>query len=179
MSGRASEAAIDPIVGRARFAVLAARFNEEISEKLLDGALGAFTIHGVPRKSVDVHWVPGSFELPQAALALARTRRYAGIVCLGVVIKGETPHYDYVARVAAHGIGRAALDTGVPISFGVITALTAEQAWARAGGAVGNRGEEAALATLQMAGWLHALKSPRASSGKGRIPASRRGAARG
>jgi 6,7-dimethyl-8-ribityllumazine synthase len=179
MSGRASEATIDPIVGRARFAVLAARFNEEISEKLLDGALGAFVTHGVPRKAVDVHWVPGSFELPQAALALARTRRYAGIVCVGVVIKGETPHFDYVARAAAQGIGRAALDTGVPISFGVITALTAEQAWARAGGAVGNRGEEAAMATLQMAGWLHAIRSPRAPSRKGRLQASRRGAARG
>jgi 6,7-dimethyl-8-ribityllumazine synthase len=123
--------------------------------------------------------VPGSFELPQAALALARTRRYAGIVCVGVVIKGETPHYDYVARAAAQGIGRAALDTGVPISFGVITALTEEQAWARAGGAVGNRGEEAALATLQMAGWLRRIRSPRAAARtKGRRP-SRRAASRG
>jgi len=179
MSGRATHAAIDPIVGTARFAVLAARFNEEISGKLLDGALSAFNTHGVPRKSVDVHWVPGSFELPQAALALARTRRYAGIVCVGVVIKGETPHYDYVARAAAQGIGRAALDTGVPISFGVITALTEEQAWARAGGAVGNRGEEAALATLQMAGWLHRIRSPRAAARtKGPRP-SRRAASRG
>jgi 6,7-dimethyl-8-ribityllumazine synthase len=179
MSGRASEAAIDPIVGRARFAVLAARFNEEISGKLLDGALSALATHGVPRKSVDVHWVPGSFELPQAALALARTRRYAGIVCLGVVIKGETPHYDYVARAAAEGIGRAALDTGVPISFGVITALTEEQAWARAGGAMGNRGEEAALATLQMAGWLHGVRTPRASAGNKGLRAGRRDARRG
>jgi 6,7-dimethyl-8-ribityllumazine synthase len=179
MSRRATQAAIDPIVGTARFAVLAARFNEEISGKLLDGALRAFNTHGVPRKSVDVHWVPGSFELPQAALALARTQRYAGIVCVGVVIKGETPHYDYVARAAAQGIGRAALDTGVPISFGVITALTEEQAWARAGGAVGNRGEEAALATLQMAGWLHRIRSPRAAARtKGPRP-SRRAASRG
>ena len=179
MSGRAAEGAIEPIVGRARFAVLAARFNEEISEKLLAGALGSFATHGVPRKSVDVHWVPGSFELPQAALALARTRRYAGIVCVGVVIKGETPHYDYVARAAADGIGRAALDTGVPISFGVITALTTEQAWARAGGAVGNRGEEAALATLEMAGWFHTIKNSRSSLRKRRSRGGRRGAARG
>ena len=128
---------------------------------------------------MEVHWVPGSFELPQAALALARTRRYAGVVCVGVVIKGETPHYDYVARSAAEGITRAALDTGVPISFGVITALTTEQAWARAGGGVGNRGEEAALATLEMAGWLHAITSARASSRKGRLRAGRRGARRG
>ena len=179
MSGRASEAAIDPIVGRARFAVLAARFNEEISGKLLDGALSAFATHGVSRTSVDVHWVPGSFELPQAALALARTRRYAGIVCVGVVIKGETPHYDYVARAAAEGIGRAALDSGVPISFGVITALTEEQAWARAGGAVGNRGEEAALATLQMAGWLHGIRRSSRSAARDGVRASRPGARRG
>ena len=179
MSGRASVAIIDPIVGRARFAVLAARFNEEISGKLLDGALSAFATHGVARKLVDVHWVPGSFELPQAALALARTQRYAGIVCLGVVIKGETPHYDYVARAAAQGIGRAALDTGVPISFGVITALTEEQAWARAGGAVGNRGEEAALATLEMAGWLHGIRTPQPSAGKKAVRAGRRDTRRG
>ncbi len=159
MGGRASEAAINPVVERQRFAVLAARFNEAISEKLLDGALAAFIVHGVPRKAVDVHWVPGSFELPQAALALARTGRYAGIVCVGVVIKGETPHWEYVSRAAADGIGRAALDTGVPMSFGVITALSPEQAWARAGGSVANRGQEAALATLEMAGWLHTLRA--------------------
>ena len=161
MSGRASEAVIDPVVARQRFAVLAGRFNEAISEKLLDGALRAFATHGVPRPAVETHWVPGSFELPQAAMALARTGRYAGIVCVGVVIKGETPHWNYVASAAAEGIARAALDSGVPISFGVITALTTEQAWARAGGAVGNRGEEAALATLQMAGWLHGLAATR------------------
>ena len=182
MAGPAPEAAINPIVERQRFAVLAARFNEAISEKLLDGALGVFARHRVPRSSVEVHWVPGSFELPQAALALARTGCYAGIVCVGVVIKGETPHFEYVARAAAEGIGRAALETGVPMSFGVITALSAEQAWARAGGAVGNRGGEAALATLEMAGWLHALKAlpprrngrpARGSQGRRSTPKSR------
>jgi 6,7-dimethyl-8-ribityllumazine synthase len=175
MSGRASQGVIDPVVTRQRFAVLAARFNEAISEKLLDGALGAFATHGVPRKAVDVHWVPGSFELPQAALALAQTGRYAGIVCVGAVIKGETPHWDYVASAAAQGIGRAALKSGVPMSFGVITALTSEQAWARAGGAVGNRGREAALATLQMAGWLHALSGGRRGRQDGELARRRRG----
>jgi 6,7-dimethyl-8-ribityllumazine synthase len=175
MSGQAPEAIIDPTtVGRRRFAVVAARFNEPISEKLLAGALGAFAAHGVRRKAVDVHWVPGSFELPQAALALARTGRYAGIVCVGAVIKGETPHFDYVAGAAAQGIGRAALDSGVPMSFGVITALTSEQAWARAGGAVGNRGEEAARATLQMCGWLSSL----GGRGRGRQAGRRRRARR-
>jgi 6,7-dimethyl-8-ribityllumazine synthase len=173
MSGRASEAVIDPIVTRQRFAVVAARFNEAISEKLLDGALGAFAAHGVPADQVDAHWVPGSFELPQAAQALAQTGRYAGIVCVGTVIKGETPHWDYVASAAAQGIGRAALDAGVPISFGVITALTSEQAWARAGGPVGNRGQEAALATLQMAGWLYTVRRGQ-RGGQDRRPARRR-----
>ena len=175
MSGRASEAVVDPIVARQRFAVLAARFNEAISEKLLDGALQAFATHGVPRAAVETHWVPGSFELPQAALALARTGRYAGIVCVGAVIKGETPHWDYVAGAAAQGIGRAALESGIPISFGVITALTTEQAWARAGGAVGNRGQEAALATLEMAGWFHSLAAGRRRKGDGVGASSRRG----
>ncbi len=158
MAGRAPAARISPSLARERFAVVAARFNEAISKKLLDGALQAFGAHGISGRAVEVHWVPGSFELPQAALALARTGRYAGIVCVGVVIKGETPHFQYVAGAAAQGIGRAALDTGVPMSFGVITALNEEQAWARAGGAVGNRGEEAALATLEMAGWLRATR---------------------
>jgi 6,7-dimethyl-8-ribityllumazine synthase len=148
-----------------RFAVVAARFNEAISKRLEEGAVAAFASHGIGGPAVEVHWVPGSFELPQAALALARTRRYAGIVCVGVVIKGETPHFDYVAGAAAQGIARAALETGVPVGFGVITALTEEQAWARAGGAVGNRGEEAALATLEMARWMAGSRSRHSSKG--------------
>jgi 6,7-dimethyl-8-ribityllumazine synthase len=139
--------------------VIAARFNEAISKKLLDGALEAFAAQGIAEPAVEVHWVPGSFELSQAALALARTRRYAAIVCVGVVIKGETPHFDYVAGAAADGIGRAALQSGVPMSFGVITALTEEQAWARAGGAVGNRGREAALAAIEMAAWMQSMRA--------------------
>jgi len=160
MAGRAPVATISRTLARARFAVVAARFNEDISRQLLDGALRAFAAHGVGGGAVDVHWVPGSFELPQAALLLARGGRYAGIVCVGVVIKGETPHFEYVAGVAAQGISRAALDTGVPMGFGVITALNEAQAWARAGGAVGNRGADAALATLHMAGWMRGIRGP-------------------
>ena len=158
MAGSAPRTTTRSTVKQGRFAVVAARFNEAISKRLLDGALAALAGHGLGGPAVETHWVPGSFELPQAALALARTGRYTGIVCVGVVIKGETPHYDYVAGAAVHGIQRVALDTGVPVSFGVITALTEEQAWARAGGAVGNRGEEAALATLEMAGWLREVR---------------------
>jgi 6,7-dimethyl-8-ribityllumazine synthase len=174
MAGRAPGVSIRPIAGGERFAVVAGRFNEPISEKLLAGALAAFASHGVSGAAVEAHWVPGAFELPQAALALARTGRYAGIVCVGAVIKGETPHWDYVAGAAAQGIGRAALETGVPMGFGLITALNAEQAWARAGGSVGNRGEEAARATLEMAGWLRDLGADRGRARAGGPAALRR-----
>lgn len=142
-----------------RFAVVAARFNEPISKKLADGAVAALEAGGVPGGQIETHWVPGSFELPQAALALARTGRYAGIVGVGVVIRGETPHFDFVAGEAARGLSSVALSTGVPVSFGVITALTEAQAWERAGGAVGHRGEEAARAALEMAVWKRELRS--------------------
>ena len=137
-----------------RFGVIVARFNEGISKRLLDGALEAFRSHGCDPSRVEVHWVPGSFELPQAALHLARTGRFAALVCLGVVIRGETPHYEHVAREAATGIREVALGTGVPAAFGVVTALNEVQAWERAGGKVGNRGEEAALAAVEMADFV-------------------------
>jgi len=141
---------------RGRFAVVASRFNEPIVKKLVDGAVEAFTAGGVPAQAVDVYWVPGSFELPLAAQHLVRSKRYAGIACVGVVIKGETPHFDYVAGEAAAGIRTVALAAAVPVTFGVITALTETQAWARAGGNVGNRGAEAAEAALEMADFLAA-----------------------
>jgi 6,7-dimethyl-8-ribityllumazine synthase len=137
--------------GARRVAVVAARFNEAIVKRLAEGAVEAFTAGGVAPASVEVHWVPGSFELPQAARCLALTGRYAAIACVGVVIRGETPHFEHVAREAATGIREVALATGVPVTFGVITALTEEQAWDRAGGAVGHRGREAAEAALEMA----------------------------
>jgi 6,7-dimethyl-8-ribityllumazine synthase len=145
---------LDPLHHAVRFAVVAARFNERISKRLLAGALRALSSAGLPDEAVEVHWVPGSFELPQAAACLARTGRYDAIVCVGCVIKGETPHFDFVAGQAAAGIQRVALDTGVPTTFGVITALTEEQAWERAGGAVGNRGQEAADAAVEMAAFV-------------------------
>ncbi len=141
----------------ARFVVVAARFNERITKKLVEGALHAFSSSGVGADAVDVHWVPGSFELPQAAALLARSRRYAAIVCVGCVIRGQTPHFEHLAREAAAGIQRVAFETGVPATFGVITALSEEQAWERAGGEVGNRGEEAAHAALEMAAFKRSL----------------------
>ena len=151
---------------RGRFAVVAGRFNEPVSKKLVDGAVGALAAHGITGNDLEVHWVPGSFELGQAAHALAMTRRFAAIVCVGAVIKGATPHFDYVCGAAAQGITHAALATGVPISFGVITALTEEQAWERAGGPVGNRGEEAALAAIEMAEFVRNTKASRPASPK-------------
>lgn len=137
--------------GSRRFAIVAARFNERITERLVDGARRAFAAAKIPAEDVELHWVPGSFELPQAAAHLAGTGAYAAIVCVGCVIRGETPHFEHVAREAASGIREVALATGVPAAFGLITALDEAQAWARAGGAVGNRGEEAAEAALEMA----------------------------
>lgn len=134
--------------------MLAARFNEPITKRLVDGALHAFSAAKVSPEHIEVHWVPGSFELPQAAAHLAASRRYAGIVCVGVVIRGQTPHFEHVAREAATGIREVAVATGVPVTFGVITALSEEQAWERAGGSVGNRGEEAADAALEMAAFV-------------------------
>jgi 6,7-dimethyl-8-ribityllumazine synthase len=138
----------------ARFGVVAARFNEPIVKKLVDGAVAAFAAGGVGTAAIDVHWVPGSFEVPLAAQHLATSGRYAGIACVGVVIRGETPHFEHVAREAATGIRSVALATGIPVTFGLIVALTEQQAWARAGGDVGNRGAEAAEAALEMVRFL-------------------------
>jgi 6,7-dimethyl-8-ribityllumazine synthase len=155
-----------------RFAVVAARFNERITQRLVAGALAALRAARLGPDAIEVHWVPGSFELPQAASYLAATGRYAGIVCVGVVIRGQTPHFEHVAREAASGIRQVALDSGVPAGFGVITALTEEQAWARAGGEVGNRGEEAAEAVLQMAEWIRQLGNHRPGRSSKRVTAS-------
>jgi 6,7-dimethyl-8-ribityllumazine synthase len=141
--------------------VVAARFNEPISRRLVDGARHAFAAAKVAEDRVEVHWVPGSFELPQAAMHLAATGRYAGIVCVGVVIRGQTPHFEHVAREAAAGIRHVALTTGVPTGFGVITTLDEDQALARSGGAVGNRGEEAAAAVIEMAAFVQQIRKRR------------------
>jgi len=166
--------------GSLRFAIVAARFNERITQRLVAGALQALRAARLGPDAIEVHWVPGSFELPQAASHLAATGRYAGIVCVGVVIRGQTPHFEHVAREAASGIRQVALATGVPATFGLITALSEEQAWARAGGEVGNRGEEAAEAALQMAEWIRSMRDggvegERASRSPARVTPSEAG----
>jgi 6,7-dimethyl-8-ribityllumazine synthase len=133
-----------------RVAIVASRFHEAITMRLVDGARAALLGHGVQAGDVRVVWVPGAFELPQAAAGLARSGDVDALVCVGCVIRGETPHFEYVAGEAARGISEVGRSTGVPTTFGVITANTRDQAEARAGGVVGNRGEEAALAALEL-----------------------------
>jgi 6,7-dimethyl-8-ribityllumazine synthase len=130
------------------YAIAVGRFYEELAARLVAGAAGVFERAGA---AVDVHAVPGAYELPLAASYCAGSGRYAGIACLGAVIRGETDHYDHVCGAAASGIARVALDTGVPCAFGVLTVDTMEQALARAGGAKRHQGEDAAEAVLAMA----------------------------
>lgn len=134
-----------------RFAVVAARFNREVVDRLLDGALRAFERHGVAPGDVEVHRVPGAWEIPQALAALARRGGCDGLVALGAVVRGGTPHFEYVAAECSRGIAEVARQFALPVAFGVLTCDTMEQALARAGGAAGNKGEEAALAALEMA----------------------------
>ncbi len=133
------------------FGIVASRFNDFIVRRLLDGALDAIGRHGGDLSSVDVVWVPGSYEIPVAAKQLALSGRYDAVVCLGAVIRGATAHFDYVANGAASGISSVALETNLPVIFGVITTETIEQAIERAGTKLGNKGFEAAVTAIEMA----------------------------
>jgi 6,7-dimethyl-8-ribityllumazine synthase len=137
-----------------RFAIVASRFNAMVTEALLSGCRDAMARHGVPEDRVDVAWVPGSFEIPLVARKLAEGGRYAAVICLGCVIRGETSHYDHVAGQAAAGVMQAALATGVPVIFGILTTETVEQALNRAGLKSGNKGADAALAAIEMVNLL-------------------------
>jgi 6,7-dimethyl-8-ribityllumazine synthase len=137
-------------VGR-RVAVVASRFNEPIVKKLVDGALQALLKYGVVFEDIDVVWVPGAWELPVAARWLLASERYDGIVAVGAVIRGETAHFDYIACEASKGLAAASAESETPIGFGVLTCDTEEEAEARAGGEHGNKGWDAAVATLEMA----------------------------
>jgi len=133
-----------------RFAVVAARFNALIVDPLVAGAIDGLKRHGIPDDRIDLVRVPGSFEIPVVAQRLAESKKYAAVVCLGAVIKGETDHYDHVAGATTSGIAQAALSTGVPVIFGVLTCDTLEQALNRAGGKAGNKGFEAAATAVEM-----------------------------
>lgn len=141
-----------------RVAVVATRYNEPVLERLRAGALEALQSHGARPEDIDVVLVPGAFELPLAVRAVAKRGRYDAIVALGCVVRGETPHFDYVAGECAAGITRVMLDTGVPVGFGVLTVENFEQAIERSGGSVGNKGAEAALAAVEMATLLARLE---------------------
>jgi 6,7-dimethyl-8-ribityllumazine synthase len=134
-----------------KFAIVISRFNEFITSRLLSGAQDCLERHGVAAKDIDVAWVPGSFEIPVTALRIAQTHRYDAVVCLGAVIRGQTPHFDYIAAEVSKGVAQVAMASGVPTIFGVITADTIEQAVERAGTKAGNKGADAAASAIEMA----------------------------
>lgn len=146
-----------------RFAVVVARFNATVTTSLLSGCLDTLTRHGVDAERVDVAWVPGSFEIPIVAKRLAESGRYAAVICLGCVIRGETGHYDHVAGQSAAGVLQAGLASGVPVLFGVLTTETVEQALNRAGLKGGNKGVDAALSAIEMVNLLKTLAAAEAS----------------
>ena len=133
------------------FAIVVSRWNDSLTSKLANGAVQALTAAGAAEKAIEIFHVPGAFELPLASLKAAETGLFDAVIALGVVIRGETPHFDYVAEQAAAGIMQASIETGIPVMFGVVTADTLEQAEARCGGAVGNKGYEAAMSAIEMA----------------------------
>jgi len=143
-----------------RVAVVAARFNETIGLRLVEGACDCLSRHGVSEDDVSIAWVPGAFEIPLVAGRMAGSGEFDAVVCVGAVIRGATAHFDYVAGTAAQGIARASQETGVPITFGVLTTEDTEQASERSGGKLGNKGFEAALAALEMVNLLSSLPKP-------------------
>ncbi|OFW60587.1 MAG: 6,7-dimethyl-8-ribityllumazine synthase [Actinobacteria bacterium RBG_16_64_13] len=142
-----------------RFAIVVSRFNEFIGSKLLAGARDCLTRHGVSETDVDVAWVPGALEIPLIAQRMAGSKRYDAVICLGAVIRGGTPHFDYVAGQVAKGIAQVQLDAGVPVVFGVLTTETIEQAVERAGTKAGNRGWDAAMSAIEMATLIRGLET--------------------
>ena len=132
------------------FVILVTRFNSFITKRLLEGAITEFKKQGADEKKIEVVWVPGSFEMPIVAQKLAKSKKYNAIICLGAILQGDTPHFEYVASEAAKGIANVSLNTGVPVIFGVITADNLEQAIQRAGAKLGNKGEESARVAIEM-----------------------------
>lgn len=140
-----------------RFGVVISRFNEFITARLLEGAEDALVRHGVKEGDIDVAWTPGSFEIPLVAKKMAESGKYAAIICLGAVIRGGTPHFDYIATEVTKGIATVGLETGMPVIYGVVTADTLEQAIERAGTKMGNAGFQAAVSAIEMANLVQAI----------------------
>jgi 6,7-dimethyl-8-ribityllumazine synthase len=139
------------------FVLLASRFNEFISNKLVEGAIDCLVRHGAEEKNISIVWVPGAFEIPVTAAKLVKSDKYHAIICLGAVIRGDTPHFDFVANEAAKGIAQVSLSAGKPVIFGIITADSIEQAIERAGAKAGNKGWDAALSAIEMTNLLPKL----------------------
>ncbi len=140
-----------------KFGLVVSRFNEFITSKLLEGAQDALLRHGVNQEDIEIAWVPGSFEIPLIAKKLAQTKRYDAIICLSAVVRGGTPHFEYIAAEVSKGIAKVGLDTGLPVIYGVITADTLEQAIERAGTKMGNKGFDAAVTAIEMANLLKTI----------------------
>ncbi|MFZ5632894.1 MAG: 6,7-dimethyl-8-ribityllumazine synthase [Bacillota bacterium] len=140
-----------------RFGLAVGRFNEFITNKLLSGALDALKRHGVEEKDVEIAWVPGAFEIPMVARRMVSLQRFDAVICLGAVIRGATPHFEYVAAEVSKGVAKVGLDSGVPTIFGVVTADTIEQAIERAGTKAGNKGWDAAVTAIEMANLLKGM----------------------
>lgn len=142
-----------------KFGIVVSRFNNFITKRLLDGALDGLIRHGVKEEDIDIFWVPGSYEIPGAALKVAQNGKYDAVICLGAVIRGETPHFDYIASESAKGIAQVGLSTSIPTIYGVITTETLEQAIDRAGAKTGNKGTEAALSAIEMVNLFDQIQS--------------------
>jgi len=140
-----------------KFGLVISRFNEFITKKLLEGAQDALLRHGVNQEDIEIAWVPGTFEIPLIAKKLAQTKKYDAVICLGAVVRGGTPHFEYIAAEVTRSIGKVGLDTELPVIYGVITADTIEQAIERAGTKMGNRGFEAAVNAIEMANLLKGI----------------------
>jgi len=140
-----------------KFGLVVSRFNEFITKKLLEGAQDALLRHGVNQEDIEIAWVPGSFEIPLIAKKLAQTKRYDAVICLGAVVHGGTPHFEYIAAEVSKGIAKVSLETGLPVIYGVITADTLEQAIERAGTKMGNKGFDAAVTAIEMANLLKSI----------------------
>jgi len=140
-----------------KFGVVISRFNEFFSKKLLEGAQDALLRHGVSEEDIEIAWTPGSFEMPLIAQKLAQTKKYDAVICLGAVIRGGTPHFDYIAAEVTKGIAKVNMDTGVPVIYGVITTDTLEQAIERSGTKAGNKGFDAAVSAIEMANLVKSI----------------------
>jgi 6,7-dimethyl-8-ribityllumazine synthase len=149
------------LVGKGlKFGLVVSRFNEFLTQKLLDGAQDALLRHGVAQADIDVAWVPGSFEIPLIAKKLAQTKRYDAVICLGAVVRGDTPHFEYISAEVTKGIAMVGLETGLPVIYGVITADSLEQAIGRAGTKEGNQGFKAASSAIEMANLVKSIAKP-------------------